>query len=171
MLRTVSVARVSALMETSRGCTTSSSMMLEIPPCGGGGNSVTADGPSHTRPRGRGGGTHLAHVDARHLVSLGVSVAELRYRGDGVQAGVLRQCGGDDLQGVAVGAHAVGLHPAQRARVLGQAHGQLNLRGASAGDQSPGGRSQQVSQRKAPQGAPLSSSLSRPQSVCVCVCV
>ena len=33
MLRTVSVARVSALMETSKGCTTSSSRMLEIPPC------------------------------------------------------------------------------------------------------------------------------------------
>lgn len=33
MLRTVSVARVRALMETSSGCTTSSSRMLEIPPC------------------------------------------------------------------------------------------------------------------------------------------
>lgn len=33
MLRTVSVASVSALMETSKGCTTSSSRMLEIPPC------------------------------------------------------------------------------------------------------------------------------------------
>lgn len=33
MLRTVSVARVSALMETSNGCTTNSSMILEIPPC------------------------------------------------------------------------------------------------------------------------------------------
>ncbi len=32
MLRTVSVAKVSALMETSRGWTTSSSRMLEIPP-------------------------------------------------------------------------------------------------------------------------------------------
>lgn len=32
MLRTVSVARVSALTETSRGWTTSSSRMLEIPP-------------------------------------------------------------------------------------------------------------------------------------------
>lgn len=33
MLRTVSVERVRALMETSKGCTTSSSRMLEIPPC------------------------------------------------------------------------------------------------------------------------------------------
>lgn len=33
MLRTVSVARLSALSDTSRGCTTSSSRMLEIPPC------------------------------------------------------------------------------------------------------------------------------------------
>lgn len=41
MLRTVSVARVRALTDTSRGCTTSSSRMLEIPPWERNGESVT----------------------------------------------------------------------------------------------------------------------------------
>lgn len=57
----------------------------------------------------------LANVDAGHLVSLGVPVAELGHRGDGVEAGVLGQREGDHLQGVAVGSHAVCLHAAQRA--------------------------------------------------------
>lgn len=89
---------------------------------------------------------NLANVDAGHLVALGVPVAELGHRGNGVEAGVLRQCEGDDLQRVAVGPHAVRLHAAQGARVLCQPHGQLDLRGAAAGYQGPegGGRGQMV---------------------------
>lgn len=83
--------------------------------------------------------THLAHVDAGHLVSLSVPVAELRHRGDGVQAGVLSQRGGDHLEGVGVRPHAVRLHARQGARVLCQTHGQLDLRSAAAGYQSPEG--------------------------------
>lgn len=82
---------------------------------------------------------NLADVDAGHLVTLGVPVAELGHRGDGVEAGVLRQREGDHLQGIAVGPHTVRLHAAQRARVLCQAHGQLDLGGAATGNQGPEG--------------------------------
>lgn len=58
---------------------------------------------------------NLAHVDASHLVPLGVPVAELGHRGDGVKAGILRQCEGNHLQRVAVGSHAVRLHAAKGA--------------------------------------------------------
>lgn len=86
----------------------------------------------------------LADVDAGHLVSLSVPVAELRHGGDGVQAGVLSQRRGDHLKGVAVRPHAVGLHAAQSARVLRQTHGQLDLWSAAAGYQSPEGRRNKV---------------------------
>lgn len=82
---------------------------------------------------------HLAHVDAGRGLALGVSVPQLGYRGDRVEPGVLGQRGRNDLQGVGVGAHAVRLHAAQGAGVLGQAQGQLDLRGAAARDQSPAG--------------------------------
>lgn len=80
---------------------------------------------------------HLAHVDAGRRLTLSVPVAQLGYRGDGVEPGVLGQRGGNDLQRVGVGAHAVRLHAAQRAGVLGQAQSQLDLRSATASDQSP----------------------------------
>lgn len=87
---------------------------------------------------------HLANVDAGHLVPLSVPVAELRHRGDGVQAGILRQRERDHLKGVAVRPHAVCLHAAQGARVFSQAQGQFDLRSAAAGYESPedGGRGQ-----------------------------
>lgn len=82
---------------------------------------------------------HLAHVDAGRRLALSVSVAQLGYRGDGVETGVLGQRGGNDLQGVGVGTHAVRLHAAQSAGVLSQAQSQLDLRSAAACDQSPAG--------------------------------
>lgn len=93
---------------------------------------------------------NLANIDAGHLVTLGVPIAELGHRGDGVEAGVLCQCEGDHLQGIAVGPHAVRLHAAQRARVLCQAQRQLDLGGATAGYQGPegGGRGQEVRLRQ-----------------------
>lgn len=81
--------------------------------------------------------TNLTDVYASHLISLGVPVAELCHSGDGVQAGVLSQCGGDHLQGVAVRSHTVGLHAGQGAGVLGQTHGELDLWSATAGYQGP----------------------------------
>ena len=84
------------------------------------------------------GGTDLADVDAGRLLPLCVSVAELSHRGDWVEAGVLRQCRGDDLQGVGVCAHTVGLHARQGAGVLSQPQCQLDLRGTASSDQGSG---------------------------------
>lgn len=82
---------------------------------------------------------HLANVDASRRLTLSVPVAQLGYRGDGVETGVLSQREGNDLQGVCEGAHAVRFHAAQRAGILGQAQSQLYLRRATARDQSPAG--------------------------------
>lgn len=81
--------------------------------------------------------TNLTDVDASHLISLGVPVAELCHSGDGVQAGVLGQRGGDHLQGVAVRSHAVGLHASKGAGVLRQTHDELDLWSAATGYQGP----------------------------------
>lgn len=62
-------------------------------------------------------------------------VAELCHSGDGVQAGVLSQRGGDHLQGVTVCSHTVGLHASQGAGVLGQTHSELDFWSAATGYQ------------------------------------
>lgn len=82
-------------------------------------------------------GPYLADIDPGSLLALGVPIAELCDSGDGVEASVLGQCGRHHLQGVCVGPHAVRLHAWQRAGVLSQTQGQLDLRGAATGDQSP----------------------------------
>lgn len=92
MLRTVSVAKVSALIETSKGWTTSSSMMLEIPPY----YTLKNKGLDHAKLAVaeaflERSSTHLAHVNAGHLVSLSVPVAEFSHGGNGVQACVFGQ--------------------------------------------------------------------------------
>lgn len=67
-----------------------------------------------------------------------MSVSELCYRGDGVEPRVLSQGGGNDLECIPVGTDAVGVHPLQRPRVLVQPQRQLDLRGSTASNQSPG---------------------------------
>lgn len=59
--------------------------------------------------------SHLADVNSSQFVSLGVPVAELSHRGDGIETSILSQRRRDDLKGVAVGSHTAGLHTAQGA--------------------------------------------------------
>lgn len=140
MLRTVSVAKVSALMETSRGWTTSSSRMLEIPPwetkrrvkC-----LLLEISVSMQYYRGLLIESHLADVNPGSFLSLCVSVAQLRDRRDGIKTSVLCQSWGNDLEGICVRTHTVCLHAAQTAGIFSQPQRQLNLWCSTASDQGP----------------------------------
>lgn len=63
---------------------------------------------------------HLADVDPGCGLSLSVSVAQLGDGGDGIETSVLRQRGGNDLEGISVGSHTVSLHAAKTPGVFGQ---------------------------------------------------
>lgn len=83
--------------------------------------------------------THLAHVNAGHLVSLSMPVAELSHSGNRVQACVFGQSWRDYFKCVTVCPYAVGLHTTQCAWVLSQTHSKLNFWSATASNQSPDG--------------------------------
>lgn len=68
-----------------------------------------------------------------------MSVSELCHRGDGIEPCILSQGGGNDLKRVPIGTDTVGVHPLQGPGVLVQPQRQLDLRGSTAGNQSPEG--------------------------------
>ena len=68
-----------------------------------------------------------------------MSVSELRYHSNGVEASILRQRGGNDLHGFGKGSHAVGLHPGEALGVLHESKGHFNLRGSPTSYHRPKG--------------------------------
>lgn len=109
MRATVSVASSSALVDTSKGCTTCSSKMFEMMPCARCQQSPsTSDGAMN----------HLLDVDAGVGVTEGVLVPQLGDDGDGVQTGVLGKSGGDDLERLGECLEAVRLLALERLGVL-----------------------------------------------------
>ena len=71
----------------------------------------------------------LPHVDAGAFLALGVAVAQLGHRRDGVKACVLGQCVRDDLEGLGEGLEAVCVSSHQGVGVIHQLQGQLGLCG------------------------------------------
>jgi hypothetical protein len=73
------------------------------------------------------GDAALAHVDTGHGLSLRVAVAELGHSRDRVEAGVLCQGVGDDLEGLGKGLEAVGVCANQGVGMIGKLKVQLRL--------------------------------------------
>ena len=87
---------------------------------------------------------HLADVDAGRALAGRVSVAQLRHRGDRVEAGVLRQSERRDVERVGERAQAVLLDTGERGGVLGEAQRHLHLGRAPARDQRPDTRGARI---------------------------
>jgi hypothetical protein len=80
----------------------------------------------------------LANVDACILLSLRVTVPQLGYDGDGVEAGVLSQRSGDNLERLGVGLETVRFHPDKRLSILCQKSRDVNFWGTASSNQGPG---------------------------------
>lgn len=108
---TVSLASWIALVFTNKGCRTLSSTMFEMTPL------RTFYGPGRMSARHgdvRYGRTH----DSRRLLAVRMPVSQLGNHRDRVQASVLGERCGDDLERLGVRGEAVRLHPLERLRVL-----------------------------------------------------
>lgn len=111
---TVSVASSTALVDTNRGCTTSSSKMFEINPY------VTATFLSVHVSRNLITSTHRPYIDPCILFAKRMSVSQLRNDRNWVQSRVLRECRGDDLKRVGVRLEAIRFHTLECLCMVGE---------------------------------------------------
>ena len=79
--------------------------------------------------------TTALDADAGVLLAVLVPVAQVRHHLDAVQTGVLGKRRGDHLHGVRKRLPADGLGARERARLLGQLRGDLDLGGAATGNE------------------------------------